>query len=102
MLGALQVAGVVVGVAVASVVYVDASRQGFERARSLAAGVGVVSAAGFLAPALLFERVYAHPDAAGSAPLQVVGGAAATGVVATLAAVMVYGLASRLPEERVE
>jgi drug/metabolite transporter (DMT)-like permease len=96
------VGGVAVSLLVAVGVYVDARRSGFERARSLALGTGGVAALGFLAPAVLFGSVYAHPDAAGSAPLHVTVGVAGTGVVITLAVLLTYGLASRMPAGRSE
>lgn len=91
-------AGVAVSAVVATAVYLDARRRGFDRARSLALGVGGVSALGFLAPAVLFGSVYAHPDS-GAAPLHVSVGVAGTGVVVTLAVLLTYGLASRMPEQ---
>lgn len=91
-------AGVAVSLVVAAAVYLDARHRGFQRARSLALGVGGLSALGFLAPAVLYGSVYAHPDS-GAAPLHVVVGVAGTGVVVTLATLLTYGLASRMPEQ---
>jgi|GEM_PF-5163146 len=101
MVGLVQGAGVVVAVAAALIVYVDASRQGFERALGLAVGVGVCSAVGFLLPSYLFASAFAGLDQVPPARTVALG-TVATGAVVTAAALFLYGLASRMPRPETE
>lgn len=99
MFDAVRWAGLAVGLLVAGLVYVDASRQGLDRALPVAVVVGTIAAGGFVAPASLYELVYRGVEsgqAVARPPRTLFGGMAVTGLLVATAAVLLYGLASRL------